>query len=196
MSAKPKYDEIPEPGTSRCTKCGQVKSLAEFKARADRAKTVYSECLECRNAYHREWQRAKKLERTSEQIAADRKKAREFKRRPDQKERAFDARLRKQFGITAEEYAVMEKAQEGLCLICGRPPQGFARVHEGAEPVVRRLDVDHCHETGVVRGLLCNLCNQALGLFQDDPELLRKAAEYIERHHIGESRVSSFGTNR
>lgn len=39
--------------------------------------------------------------------------------------------------------------------------------------------VDHCHETGQVRGLLCNLCNQALGLFKDSPELLARATAYL-----------------
>lgn len=45
----------------------------------------------------------------------------------------------------------------------------------------KELDIDHCHETGIIRSLLCNRCNQALGLFKDDIESLKKAINYLER---------------
>jgi hypothetical protein len=59
----------------------------------------------------------------------------------------------------------MVAAQNDRCLICERPG---------------KLVVDHCHATGRVRGLLCNLCNTAIGQLRDSPALLRKAAEYVE----------------
>lgn len=45
----------------------------------------------------------------------------------------------------------------------------------------KRLAVDHCHKTGKVRGLLCSSCNTSLGKFKDDPEILRRAINYLER---------------
>ena len=60
----------------------------------------------------------------------------------------------------------------GLCDMCGKPPDG-----RGNE-----LSIDHCHETGVFRGMLCNRCNKGIGLLMDDPELLRRAADYIEHY--------------
>lgn len=78
--------------------------------------------------------------------------------------------LKRRYGITEEEYSRMFKGQGGVCKICGRPE--LKRKH---------LSVDHCHTTGVVRGLLCNACNVAIGHMQDDPELLIKAAEYLRR---------------
>lgn len=76
------------------------------------------------------------------------------------------------FGMTAEDYEVMAAKQAGRCAICFHfPPiiNGSARLH-----------VDHDHVTGAVRGLLCTLCNLALGKMGDDPERLRRAAIYLE----------------
>jgi len=67
----------------------------------------------------------------------------------------------------------MECAQGGVCAICG-----------GINDNDDALSVDHDHETGRIRGLLCSKCNKGLGSFNDDPELLRKAIAYLEREHI------------
>lgn len=71
--------------------------------------------------------------------------------------------------MTRTDYDVMLEKQGGGCAVCGvRPPEG------------KSLAVDHNHETGAVRGILCDKCNQAIGSFKDSPALLRKAAEYLE----------------
>ncbi len=89
-------------------------------------------------------------------------------RHPDKK---LASHLKHYYGITLEEYRKIEADQEGLCKICGKTPD------ELGEP---RLSVDHCHKTQRVRGLLCGNCNRGIGKFRDDPELLRKAIEYLE----------------
>lgn len=74
------------------------------------------------------------------------------------------------YGITTEQYDEMLAAQEGVCAICKEPcPSG------------RSLAVDHCHQTDVVRGLLCARCNSGIGQFLDSPERLRAAIKYLER---------------
>lgn len=78
------------------------------------------------------------------------------------------ATYKRLFGISVETYNSMLEAQGYKCALCGAPPGD------------RRLDVDHCHEDGNVRGLLCYRCNMALGLFREDPTLLRAAADYID----------------
>lgn len=78
------------------------------------------------------------------------------------------------YGITLEEFEAMEAAQDGLCALCASP--GTPNGRSGT----KRLSVDHCHETGRVRALLCNPCNVSLGLMKESPELLRKAADYLE----------------
>lgn len=80
-----------------------------------------------------------------------------------------DAQLRRQFGITLIEMRAMRDAQGGLCKICGRP-----------QKTDKNLAVDHSHETGLVRGLLCDRCNFGLGHFGDDPARLRMAATYLD----------------
>ena len=79
--------------------------------------------------------------------------------------------LRKKFDITPEQYVAKLTAQNGGCCICETKEPGGSGKH---------FAVDHDHETGQVRGLLCSACNHALGLMKDSPELLRRAATYIE----------------
>lgn len=74
--------------------------------------------------------------------------------------------------FTVEEYDELLTAQGGGCAIC------FVATNKSG----RRLAVDHCHETGRVRGILCTNCNVTLGRMNDDPDLLRRAAEYLEAH--------------
>lgn len=61
--------------------------------------------------------------------------------------------------------------QEGFCAICRVPEEELHRV----------FVIDHCHKTGIVRGLLCQTCNTGIGLLKDDPEFIRRAATYIEK---------------
>lgn len=80
------------------------------------------------------------------------------------------ARLRFRYGLSLEEYDLMEQAQGGTCLICCSPPASG-----------ERLVVDHDHATSAVRGLLCTSCNVALGFMRDDPEILARAIRYLRR---------------
>ena len=83
----------------------------------------------------------------------------------------------KAFGITAHKYIEMLDAQGGLCLICDKPE----RATDGNSGKVRDMAIDHCHKTLKVRGLLCSNCNRGVGLMCDDPNILRKAADYLEK---------------
>lgn len=77
--------------------------------------------------------------------------------------------LKKRFGLTRQEYAVLNHAQLGLCAICNKPQTGRWK----------NLSVDHNHQTDEIRGLLCARCNLALGMFEDDRQILRAAIEYL-----------------
>ena len=81
-----------------------------------------------------------------------------------------DWKLRKYYGITSEQYRHLHDVQKGVCAICHRPNVTDKQA----------LNVDHCHKTLKVRGLLCANCNRGLGLFQDNPMLMERAATYLK----------------
>lgn len=85
--------------------------------------------------------------------------------------------LKRNFNITTKEYDELFIQQNGVCLICFKNETSH---HQNGK--VKRLAVDHCHETGKVRGLLCNRCNTAIGLLQNNPVLAQKASDYLIKH--------------
>ena len=80
------------------------------------------------------------------------------------------------YGTTPDELRRLLAEQDGKCAVCGRSGYGWARTTRRKDQLV----VDHCHDTGKVRGFLCGDCNTAIGRFGDDPVRLRAAAEYLE----------------
>jgi hypothetical protein len=76
----------------------------------------------------------------------------------------------KKYGLSFNDFMQLMERQGGVCAICGMPP-----------PEGRHLDVDHCHSTGHVRGLLCNRCNNLLQRAKDNPGVLMRAADYLNR---------------
>jgi hypothetical protein len=84
-----------------------------------------------------------------------------------------------QWRMTPAQYDALVQAQGGVCAICEKP-ETLVRFGE-----VDRLSIDHCHIGMRVRGLLCANCNNGLGRFCDDPAILRKAADYLERQREG-----------
>lgn len=80
---------------------------------------------------------------------------------------AISLRKAYEIGISGAQYDAMFVAQNGLCAICSEPNN--------------KLNVDHDHAGGEVRGLLCRRCNLGLGQFRDNPEFLRRAEQYITR---------------
>jgi len=83
--------------------------------------------------------------------------------------------LKKLYGITLEIYDEMLLKQNKVCAICSNGPTHRRKY----------LSVDHDHNTGEVRGLLCEPCNTGLGFFRDNPQLLDKAAEYARLRRYG-----------
>lgn len=82
----------------------------------------------------------------------------------------------KQYGITVEDYNSMYDSQLGRCKICDSEVKPML----SGEKLSEIACIDHCHETGKVRGLLCRPCNTGLGQFKDNIFIMEKALEYLK----------------
>jgi len=94
---------------------------------------------------------------------------------PNTKRNRKAEKLKLRYGLEHSQWEEIRKEQNYSCMICG--------IEEAT--LGRKLDVDHCHATGVVRGVLCNPCNTVLGHARDKIEVLEAAAEYLKRNAKG-----------
>lgn len=87
-------------------------------------------------------------------------------------EKHYLNKLKEKFKLTKEDYFILVEKQGYVCAICNQ------------EESNRRLSVDHCHDTGKIRGLLCRSCNLAIGYFNDDVDVMKQAIIYINNTRI------------
>jgi hypothetical protein len=161
----------------RCKHCGKTRPLDDFYGDPKAKDGRRPECKACNLAA--------KAARNAANPQANRDRVKRWQRENPEKYRAkqqqyidsgqkkaWDRKsyLKRKYGITLEQYEAMLEAQGGVCKICGKP-----------RPDDRTLHVDHDHETGEIRGLLCFRCNNALGDFEEQYELFQKAADYLDR---------------
>lgn len=141
---------LPFEAEKRCSRCHQIKPLSDFAKRSNRAIGVVSRCKQCLRETHpyRPYVPGKY---------------------PITSEVARSKNLKKNYGITVEEYDAMLASQGEVCKVCKGPPLGKGRYH-----------VDHDHVTGKIRGLLCHKCNVALGMVRDNVEHLKALIAYLE----------------
>ncbi len=153
----------------QCTRCKTTKPTSEFYGLTnDRGhKYLAAECKACAAGRSNEW-REKNPEKAN---ASARESQRRYRRaHPEESERKWRTSAYKKFGITVDDYDKMFKAQNGVCKICELPQSGR----------FKHLAVDHDHETGKVRGLLCMTCNRNLGYVERDNRL-RRILEYLKK---------------
>ena len=143
----------------KCSKCKLEKPLMDFPLSRTRKDGYYPYCKKCNSNIYK-----KKSEENPGKYNAISKKWRQ-----DHPDDTRKADLKRNYGLTLEEYNQMFVNQNGLCLICGQ-----------TEKSGKKLSVDHNHETGKVRGLLCNSCNIGIGVFNDNLLLLLKAIRYLQ----------------
>jgi hypothetical protein len=146
-------------GCKTCVRCGAGKLSSEFYS-AGKTR-LHSYCKDCM--------------RHAAKMAA-----RKMRTDPEKRERldrvARELKWLKTYGLMPEDYESLLELQGGRCGICGTTETG----REGQ----KYFDIDHCHSTGKVRGLLCSRCNRGIGLLGDNPETLREAARYLERANV------------
>jgi len=140
--------------TKICTKCGKKKpATLEFFHKANKYKDgLQYECKECRQKYHKK----------------------HYRKTGAKKQRITN--LKRNYGLTEDEYNAMAAGQEYKCAICKKP------VTATPNSSTAYFDVDHNHETGKVRGLLCRRCNLVLGMTHEDKLLLYATINYLDKH--------------
>jgi hypothetical protein len=134
-----------------CSRCGLVKQANEFEVTP--LGTLGSWCRPCRLVKKRDY------------------------RKPGDPVAGHLRHLRRTYGLTKEQYAALFDQQRGMCAICNRPESNRGGRHGNAE---MRLSVDHDHQTGKIRGLLCMRCNTAIGALDHDQARLQAAIRYLE----------------
>jgi hypothetical protein len=133
-----------------CKACGIMKPATEYYSKTGNSLRRQYTCKPCNVERVKAWYRS---EKGKAGVPA----------------RRLQARLHGH-GVTLEWYLQQVEAQHGLCAICQRPDRAHA---------IRMLCVDHCHETGAVRGLTCRQCNTAIGQMSDNHEVAYRAAKYL-----------------
>ena len=147
--------------TYTCTQCQVTKPEGDYQPAMLKRKGKW--CRDCCNKRHAAWHQA-----NAKTINAKHRERYHTKTKEQVITNQRRYILKKHFNLTPEEYASMLEEQGGICRICGNPPTDK-----------KALCVDHNHDTGAVRGLLCSTCNTGLGQFQDSPDMLQKAREYL-----------------
>ena len=159
----------------RCSKCGEVKPLNEYYKEKGCRDGHRPDCKACFSARARAWYRDNRehvIARVKQWRSENPDRARATQRAVNgrRKPAARDHHLQKNFGIGLADYERMLHEQGGGCAICRRPPRPGSSLH-----------VDHDHETGKVRGLLCFRCNGGLGQFAENGDRLADAMSYLAR---------------
>ena len=137
----------------KCIHCKESKQLSEFTWRKDRKQWLTS-CIPCTTEMKKESEKA-------------------LRSNPQWKQALRDRRIKNTYGLTPDTYNVMYAQQLGCCDICGS---------EEKDVTGARLHIDHDHDTGEVRGLLCSNCNRGLGMLKDSSEIINKAVAYLKHH--------------
>lgn len=155
-----------------CSKCGTPKPPEAFYRRGAGRQ---NQCIECSKSAAKEWYAANPEYRRTK--AKDWRQAnpdyvREY-RKTNRRDIYLTESARK-YGITREQFAQMLERQSEKCATCFR---AFDWDDKQAKP-----HIDHCHKTGKIRGLLCNGCNSALGIINENIETLSNLIEYLKCH--------------
>ena len=144
----------PPPPSKICTECGDDKPLDAYGKQQGGRFGLHPRCKVCR----RRAEQGRYLQKRDEILAKQ-------KLNPRRRENQKWSERKVRYGVTREMYEAMHQAQDGRCAVC----------LDRAEV----LCIDHDHETGAVRGLLCGACNVGLGHLKDDPMRLLSAVEYL-----------------
>lgn len=155
-----------------CIKCKRTLPLSEYHKDKSRSSGYRERCKDCR-CKHPKVLKKNCISCGDEIIVTGKAKAKKFC-----SHECF--RVHWRYGINKYQLAELRKINEGNCHICNNPETNIDKRTNKKYS----LSIDHCHKTGNVRGILCGSCNNGLGHFKDDPELLMKAIKYVKERGL------------
>ncbi|TET13899.1 MAG: hypothetical protein E3J82_02525 [Candidatus Thorarchaeota archaeon] len=147
--------------SKKCSTCKIVKPASEFNHKPGTKDGLQPICKPCKKIWNHNQRKKKLAENVDYEV---------------------ERHLQKAFGMSLKEYLEIERNQGHKCALCSTNDPG-TRKRNGANK--SRFCVDHDHETGEIRGLLCTNCNRGLGLLGDTLERLEAAAAYLRKHKHG-----------
>lgn len=150
-----------------CRTCNETKDINEFHKQTNAKDGRYLDCKVCTAVKNKAWYAANKT-RHAETCASWYKK-----NRTHAISKGTDWHYRSTYGISHEEFLALAQKQDNKCLICD-----VALTFAEKRPT--RAVLDHNHETGEIRGVLCNACNTGIGLLKDSPAVLLSAHNYLK----------------
>lgn len=163
--------------TKQCTKCKKVKPLSEFNRNKREKDGCQFWCRLCQKKYYKKYsEKANKRNRKWYKENRNNVKNQRHEYYKENRDCLLKQRriiyLKRLYNITPQEYDIMLELQGSVCIICGKTPKENGK----------RLAVDHDHETGKIRDLLCDGCNKALGYLNDSPEMCERMKLYLQKH--------------
>ena len=150
--------------TKKCNTCERDLDINLYNKHPHGALGLRGSCKKCENIKRRHYIDHEDVRRRK--IESEK----EYRKRPEYARRKLGYRLKAQYNISLEEFDAFCEKQNNVCAICGKPNKGG-----------KRLRVDHNHDTGKVRGLLCDCCNIGIGYFFDDTTALSSAINYLNK---------------
>ena len=163
-----------------CSKCGKIGlDQYDFYIRWHQREGVYcyrTKCIDCvvvRGSKYRDKNRSKCVEINRQYRLSNKEKIALYNKWYNDKhpEKRITNHYLSKYNITLEEYDKLLEKQDYRCIICGSVGSGRVKY--------KRLCVDHNHETGQVRGLLCHKCNMAIGYVKEDPQIIINMLNYM-----------------
>lgn len=161
--------------TKQCSKCDNKLPLSAFYQRTG-AKSYHSACKICERAMAKDWYERNKNKATAKVKEWREKNVDAIKQyRAKNRQKHYRQELVRKYGVEPQWFDDQLHIQNDSCVCCKRL---FQWGNKQTTP-----HVDHCHDSQIVRGILCNRCNTVLGLCQDNDRLLSSLARYLRKWH-------------
>lgn len=146
----------------QCTKCKEFKLVECFAKDSKKVNDLTSQCKQCRNIARKQHYYANHKQEIQRRVV--------YRKNNIEKVKASNrnTKLKKAYGITQEQFLEMSSKQDNKCACCGQET---------------KLVVDHCHTTKRIRELLCGNCNTALGLLNENLNIVQNLETYIRKHN-------------